>query len=49
VSLIQNNSDFLSFSTNMQGNFAAGFLGVHTAGHFTVGGDPGLQIQFQED
>lgn len=25
----------------MQGNFAAGFLGVHTAGHFTIGGDPG--------
>lgn len=25
----------------MQGDFAAGFLGVHTAGHFTAGGDPG--------
>ena len=25
----------------MQGNFPGGFLGVHTAGHFTVGGDPG--------
>lgn len=41
VSLILNNTDFLSFSTNMQGNFPAGFLGVHTGGHFTVGGDPG--------
>jgi len=25
----------------MQGDFANGFLGVHTAGHFTIGGDPG--------
>ena len=25
----------------MQGDFAKGFLGVHTAGHFTIGGDPG--------
>jgi tyrosinase len=25
----------------MQGDFSNGFLGVHTAGHFTVGGDPG--------
>ena len=25
----------------MQGDFPNGFLGVHTAGHFTVGGDPG--------
>jgi tyrosinase len=41
VSLVRNNSDFLSFSSNMQGNFPAGFLGVHTGGHFTVGGDPG--------
>ena len=40
-SLIKDNSDFYWFSTNMQGNFPAGFLGVHTAGHFTVGGDPG--------
>jgi tyrosinase len=41
VSLIQNNNDFLSFSSRMQGDFPNGFLGVHTAGHFTVGGDPG--------
>lgn len=40
-SLIKNNKDFLSFSTTMQGDFAAGFLGVHTGGHFTIGGDPG--------
>lgn len=25
----------------MQGDFAAGFYGVHTGGHFTIGGDPG--------
>ena len=25
----------------MQGDFAAGFYGVHTSGHFTIGGDPG--------
>jgi tyrosinase len=25
----------------MQGDFPNGFLGVHTGGHFTVGGDPG--------
>lgn len=25
----------------MQGDFPSGFLGVHTAGHYTVGGDPG--------
>jgi tyrosinase len=41
VSLIQNSSDFLSFTTTMQGDFPNGFLGVHTGGHFTVGGDPG--------
>ncbi|KAH3920526.1 hypothetical protein HBI56_071260 [Parastagonospora nodorum] len=41
VSLIQSNPDFLSFSTRMQGDFPNGFLGVHTGGHFTVGGDPG--------
>jgi tyrosinase len=25
----------------MQGDFPNGFLGVHTGGHFTIGGDPG--------
>ena len=25
----------------MQGDFAAGFLGIHTSGHFFTGGDPG--------
>ncbi|KAL1596354.1 hypothetical protein SLS60_009000 [Paraconiothyrium brasiliense] len=39
-SLITNFTDFASFSTRMQGDFPNGFLGVHTAGHFTTGGDP---------
>ncbi|KAF1916616.1 hypothetical protein BDU57DRAFT_448356 [Ampelomyces quisqualis] len=41
VDLIQKSPDFATFSTTMQGDFGNGFLGVHTAGHFTVGGDPG--------
>lgn len=40
-SLITDFPDFASFETRMQGDFANGFLGVHTSGHFTVGGDPG--------
>ena len=28
----------------MQGDFATGFYGVHTGGHFTIGGDPGGDI-----
>lgn len=40
-SLITDFKDFASFSTRMQGDFPNGFLGVHTAGHFTAGGDPG--------
>jgi tyrosinase len=39
--LIKNYKDFTSFSTRMQGDFGNGFLGVHTGGHFTIGGDPG--------
>lgn len=42
--LITENTDVASFQTVMQGNFAAGLLGVHTAGHFIVGGDPGGDI-----
>jgi tyrosinase len=41
ASLIKNSKDFLSFTTTMQGDFPNGFLGVHTGGHFTIGGDPG--------
>ncbi|KAI6836173.1 tyrosinase central domain-containing protein [Hortaea werneckii] len=39
--LIVENTDIGEFQTVMQGLFAQGLLGVHTAGHFLVGGDPG--------
>ncbi|RMZ75161.1 hypothetical protein DV737_g5425, partial [Chaetothyriales sp. CBS 132003] len=39
--LVTNYTDILSFQDRMQGNFTAGFYGVHTGGHFTTGGDPG--------
>ena len=35
------NKDIYWFQTDMQGKFALGEWGVHTGGHFTVGGDPG--------
>lgn len=41
VDLIQNYTDIASFQATVQGNFPVGYLGVHTAGHFTIGGDPG--------
>ena len=39
-----NSADIKTFWYNMQGGdpaFANNFMGVHTAGHFTIGGDPG--------
>lgn len=42
--LITKQKDIASFQTNMQGDFASGFYGVHTGGHFTIGGDPGGDI-----
>ncbi|KAF7453963.1 Tyrosinase [Pyrenophora tritici-repentis] len=39
--LILNNTDILNFQSRMQGDFANGYLGVHSAGHYTVGGDAG--------
>ncbi|KAH8779134.1 tyrosinase [Hyaloscypha sp. PMI_1271] len=42
--LITQNTDIASFQTIMQGDFASGFYGVHTGGHFTIGGDPGGDI-----
>jgi tyrosinase len=36
--LIKNNAYIGDFQTVMQGEFAAGLLGVHTAGHFWAGG-----------
>ncbi|EPS42846.1 hypothetical protein H072_3151 [Dactylellina haptotyla CBS 200.50] len=43
TNLITKYTDILSFQDNMQGTFTRGGneLGVHTAGHFWVGGDPG--------
>jgi len=38
--LITENNDVLDFQNTMQGNFAVGFYGVHTGGHFTYQGDP---------
>ena len=39
--LIVQNGEIGSFQTVMQGDFANGVYGVHTGGHFTIGGDPG--------
>ncbi|PMD35222.1 Di-copper centre-containing protein, partial [Hyaloscypha variabilis F] len=40
--LINQNPDIYWFQTIMQGNgFIDGFFGVHAAGHYTIGGDPG--------
>jgi len=41
VSLITTSTSILSFQNRLQGDFPSGFLGIHTAGHFTIGGDPG--------
>jgi tyrosinase len=35
------NSDIYWFQTVMQGQVDVGAWGVHTGGHFTIGGDPG--------
>jgi len=43
-SLITESEDILTFETTMQGDFSTGFYGVHTGGHFTIGGDPGGDI-----
>ncbi|KAH8880978.1 tyrosinase [Thozetella sp. PMI_491] len=42
--LIVQNTNVTFFQTVMQGDFASGNYGVHTAGHFTIGGDPGGDI-----
>ncbi|KAK6542127.1 hypothetical protein TWF694_007894 [Orbilia ellipsospora] len=43
TNLITGYTDIVAFQNNMQGTFTSGGneLGVHTAGHFWVGGDPG--------
>ena len=43
-SLITGNPDIYWFQTVMQGDFSNGVYGVHTGGHFTIGGDPGGDI-----
>ncbi|KAL3422255.1 tyrosinase central domain-containing protein [Phlyctema vagabunda] len=44
TSLLTENPDIYWFQTVMQGDFSTGFYGVHTGGHFTIGGDPGGDI-----
>ncbi|RDL40550.1 Di-copper centre-containing [Venustampulla echinocandica] len=44
TALINDYSDIYWFQKYMQGDFVNGDYGVHTAGHFTVGGDPGGDI-----
>lgn len=41
VPLIQNYTDIASFQREYQGAFAEGRMGVHTGGHYTMGGDAG--------
>ncbi|GAB7347301.1 hypothetical protein MBLNU459_g3384t1 [Dothideomycetes sp. NU459] len=42
--LINLYKDVGSFQSVMQGDFAGGLIGVHTAGHYATGGDPGGDI-----
>ncbi|KAI4660374.1 uncharacterized protein J4E78_005077 [Alternaria triticimaculans] len=39
--LIKNSKDILTFQNRMQGDYPNKYMGVHTAGHYTVGGDAG--------
>jgi tyrosinase len=41
VDLIKNETDIWDYETTMQGDFPSGFLGLHSGGHYTIGGDPG--------
>ena len=36
--------DTKAFQDNINGDFAAGNLGIHSAGHYTIGGDPGADF-----
>jgi len=42
--LITQHSDIYWFQTTMEGQFEKGEWGVHTGGHFTIGGDPAGDI-----
>ncbi|KAF2130944.1 Di-copper centre-containing protein [Dothidotthia symphoricarpi CBS 119687] len=44
VSLIKGSNNVLDFQNTMQGDFAGGLLGVHSGGHYTVGGDAGTDL-----
>jgi tyrosinase len=46
--LITQNADVYTFQNTMQGNFSAGFYGVHTGGHFTIGGDPAFFLHHSQ-
>ncbi|CAK3762431.1 Di-copper centre-containing [Lecanosticta acicola] len=39
--LLTTSPNISSFQTTLQGDFPNGYLGIHTAGHCGVGGDPG--------
>jgi tyrosinase len=41
VDLIVKEDNVFDFQNTMQGDFPKGFLGVHSGGHYTIGGDPG--------
>jgi len=41
VRLIKNYTNIASFQAEYQGAFAQGRMGVHTGGHYTIGGDAG--------
>jgi tyrosinase len=41
TALIEDSKDILSFQNTMQGDYPNGYLGVHSAGHYTIGGDAG--------
>jgi hypothetical protein len=43
VDLIKNYPDILSFQNKMQ-NFTLGVMGVHNGGHYTIGGDSGMDM-----
>ena len=40
-SLITQSNNIATFQNTMQGDFGTGNAGVHSGGHFTIGGDPG--------
>ncbi|KAF4181424.1 hypothetical protein CNMCM7927_000660 [Aspergillus lentulus] len=41
VDLIDGQDNIFDFQNRMQGDYPNGYLGIHSGGHYTVGGDPG--------